>query len=35
MLPKITARWAMDLSPGTAITPCSGRWVGSIRYMVW
>ena len=34
MLPKITARWAIDLSPGTVMSPCSGFLIGSMRFMV-
>jgi hypothetical protein len=33
ILAKITARWPMDLSPGTLISPRKGRLVGSIRFM--
>ena len=33
ILAKITARWPMDLSPGTLISPRRGRLVGSIRFM--
>jgi hypothetical protein len=28
---KITARWPIDLSPGTVSSPCSGRVTGSMR----
>src|SRR5688500_3342187 len=31
---KITARWAIDLSPGTVIAPRRASFAGSIRFIV-
>ncbi len=33
-LPRMTARCAIDLSPGTVISPCNGWSIGSMRFMI-
>ena len=32
--PNMTARWEMDLSPGTVISPVSGRPAGRISLLL-
>src|SRR2546421_409399 len=34
LLPRITARCAIDLSPGTLMSPRSGFLIGSIRFIL-